>query len=471
MGHTQFIPSHQYATMLLQQRFDYRSLYQATAFLAALLLLACPGCGSRRAPAAANANAAHVTPASISAAPPLTADQVRAELENAVKAMPDDPQARLELALFYRNTNDLPDAERELIACWKRFPKFPRAPYYLGLLYLTHGRDLDAVAPLLAAAALSPQDALVQVNAGTACWQAGRQEQALNYARIALRIDPKVPDSYMLLARLYDHHGTADLALSNLRTYLQYSPNPAPGCYLMGRIYARQADRENALLWLQRAIAADPKNTEFLVTLGRIYYELFNTTHAEDGINCYRQALELDPNAWEAHLYLGRALADRREWEEAITHFRAALRTTDDPGPIYYDLGQALVKAGQQDEGRKALAEYKAYHEYTNGIEKLRGAVNAAPQDRARRYALAQFCLRYRQYDQALIALREADQKLGPDTTLQRLQAEAEAGRDATARRVAAQSGSGAMNPLSSLVFPPSEAASPLRQGGPGNGR
>ncbi len=449
------------------------------ALLAAFALAAGLGCGSRHAPAASNAKPVQATPASVTVAPPPTADQVRAQLTEAVKTMPDDPNAQLELALFYRNTNDLPAAERELNACWQRFPRFPRAPYYLGLLYLTHSREADAVAPLQAAAALAPHDPQVQINAGLACFRTGQRDQALRYAQAAIRIDPQVAEAYMLLARLYDHHGTANLALANLQTYLRYSPNPAPGYYLLGRIYASQADRDKALLWTQRAVTADPKNAEFLLTLGRIYYELYNATHADDGIRCYQQALELDPNYSDAHLYLGRALVRQRKWEEAIPHFQAALRTASDTGPIYYDLGQALIKTGQIDEGQKALAAYNTYREYNDGVAKLRSDIAAAPQDRARRYAIARFCLHYHQYNEAMAELREAVRKLGPDDTLGQLMAEAERGLTAMQHEAAAPSaGSGTMpgllpdpGTMPPLSLPSAGTAASSLPGGSENGR
>src|SRR5262249_6119727 len=132
------------------------------------------------------------------------------------------------------------------------------------------------------------------------------------------------------------------------------------------------------------------------------------------------------PERWDAHLYLGEALMQERRWEEAASHFQIAVRTAPHPGSIYYDLGQALIKAGHKEEGERALAHNKAYREFTDGANRLNKAIDAAPQDRSRRYALIRFCLSYHQSSAALAAIRDAREKLGMDATLKKLQAEAE---------------------------------------------
>ena len=359
--------------------------------------------------------------------------QVRQVLSDVVKSFPKDPSAQLELALFDLKTTALDLAEREMIACWKQFPSYGHAPYQLGMFYLTHGRDQDALPCLQAAAEASRDDAQVQWGTGLAYFQIGDQKRAILYAKHAIAIDSGSPEPYLLLARCYDHHGTANVSIANLHLFLERAGNPGPGYYLLGRVYSRQADRVRAEQWLQRAVQVDPNNAEYWVALGRVYFELFNAAKALEGIRCYEKALSIDPNNWAAHQYLGHALLDRQQYEAAIPHLRIALRNGPEPGPRYYDLGQALLKAGHEDEGRKALATYQGYREYQDGVTRLNRAIVASPNDRSRRYALVRFCLDHHQITAAQSVLDEISRQLGGDAALQRLQGEVKAVRSSAA--------------------------------------
>ena len=349
---------------------------------------------------------------------------VRQALTDAVKAFPADPNAILELALFDLKTASANQAEREMTACWKRFPHYARAPYHLGLHYLRQGRNEDAIRYLLAAAADEPGDVDVQWNAGRACIRVGDQKAAIVFLKKAIKIDPQVAEPYLLLAECYDHPGTASLGIASLHQFLKRTANPAPGYYLLGRLYSRQADRAHAEEWLQRAVQADPDNSEYWVALGRVYFELSNATQAQVGMDCYARALKLDPNNWAAHQYLGHALLDRQQYEAAIPHLRAALQNATERGPRYYDLSQALLKAGHEEEGRKALAAYQDYRQFQDGVTRLNHAIVAAPHDRSRHYALVRYCLEHHQPGAAQSVLNETVRQLGTDATAERLQYE-----------------------------------------------
>jgi tetratricopeptide (TPR) repeat protein len=357
-------------------------------------------------------------------APTLSIIQARDILADATAKSPNDPLRHLELALFDMKTGDRAEAERQLREMIRRFPRFPRAPHHLGMLYLTQGRVQEALTPLRIAATLAPEDAQAQANVGQVLLRLGSQEEARKFADRALKADPRLPDTYLLLSRINDRHGTANQAIEYAKKYLELSGNPAPGLFLIGRTYARQADSANAETWLIKARDAAPENPEIWLTLGRVYYEMMKNTRRQEGINCFEKVLELSPRDWEANLWLGRARMDEGRFADAVAHFRLAQANSPQPGPIYYDLGQALIKAGQTEEGQKALATFQSYREYTKGIERLTAEAEKAPRDRSRRYALIRFCMQHRQYRAALSLLNETEQTLGADATLRQLRAE-----------------------------------------------
>jgi tetratricopeptide (TPR) repeat protein len=301
------------------------------------------------------------TPVTTQVAPPPTPRQVRAHLAQGVKDAPDDPLPLLELALFDKHTKNLALAESELLECWKKFPRFARAPYHLGLLYLLQGRNSLALIPLRAAASLDKTDPLIQLNAGLVSDHAGMESEARSYAEAAIRIDPQYSDPYLLLARIDERQKSTQRAIQNVEKYLKLSPAPAPGCCLMGRIHTRRADLKQAEIWLRRAVEADPNNPDFWTILGRVYTELAGGPRMQDGFQCFQKALEINPNHVPTHRYYGLALNRSQQYVEAIPHLQAAMSGMNDPGPLYYDLGQGLIKAGRTQEGAEALAKYREY--------------------------------------------------------------------------------------------------------------
>ena len=404
-----------------------RAMLCTRALPLCLLLAVSSGCDRRSYAPPAQTGHATAGP-SASALSPIEA---RARLAATVAMNPDEPHPALTLARFDRDNGRAPDAERELAAICRRFPRYVDAAFDLGSLYLNRGENDAALSYLKTAAKLAPNSHDTQVMAGLASFRLGRTADARRFVDEAIRLDKDAADSYLLLARIYSTSGTAQKAMAALRDYLKRSREPEPGYYLMGRLYYRQADMPEAERWLKRAIDARRDNPDTWAMLGHVYAELDNGRRIDEGIECYAKALALRPNAGETEAALGRALMQQHRWEESIGHLRAAVRSAPDAGPLLYTLGQALLRAGHTDEGRRILAEYQAYRDFSAGIAERKRAVEQSPHDRSRRYALTRYCLSYGQFAAADQVLTETEHKLGSDDMLRRLRAQVAAAREA----------------------------------------
>lgn len=373
--------------------------------------------------------------------PKLTALEAKDILAKAVENSPNDPQPRIELARFYQRMGELAEAERQLLETKSRFPKYTRAHYLLGTLYLAQGRLSDAANALVQAVSTAPNDAQILTTAGQVLLQIGREPEAQSFAEKAVKLDPQLPDVYLLLARINDHHGTANQAIVYAKRYATLSANPAPGIYMVGRIYARQADSKNAEEWLVKARDAAPDNAEIWLTLGRVYFEMLRSTKGAEAVKCFQKVLEMSPKDWEANLWMGRTKVDEKNYADAVGYFRTAIANAPHQGPLYYDLSQALIKAGQNDEGQKMLAIYQQYREYQKELERITGEALKSPKDRSKRVELIRHCLKYKQYKAALAILKEAERTLGTDETFRSLQYEIATGLSSSGSPMVAPSG------------------------------
>ncbi|MCX6379010.1 MAG: tetratricopeptide repeat protein [Armatimonadetes bacterium] len=357
----------------------------------------------------------------------LSVEQAREILITATKTFSKDPQTWLELALFEFKANNTPEGERLLKEIQQRFPTYARASFHLGRHYLSQRRPLEAVEALNRAARMAPNDPLILNTAGVAQLSIGNESKARQYGEQAAKADPRYAEAYILLARVNNHPGTTQKAIDYAALYVKYAPDPSAGYYLLGRIYTQQGNKDKAIEWLTKARDSDPKNPKIWLLLGRVYYELFRTTKEAEGVQCLQKALELDPNQWEAHQWLGRFSATQNRWAEAVTHLQEALRLSPDPGSLYYDLGQALLKSGNIIEGQKILTRHQNYQDYTRTMGQLTASVAKDPKSRGLRYDMVRLCLKYHQAHGAITLLNEAEHLLGTDSTFSALRQQADA--------------------------------------------
>jgi tetratricopeptide (TPR) repeat protein len=69
--------------------------------------------------------------------------------------------------------------------------------------------------------------------------------------------------------------------------------------------------------------------------------------------------IELDPNFWFDHCYLGRAYEQKRRLPEAIAAFQRALEIDKDNTEIWSGLGHAYALSGNRVEAQKVLDHLK----------------------------------------------------------------------------------------------------------------
>ena len=338
------------------------------------------GSGCRTPPATSSS-----PPASIHVEPPgdgfasNSIQETRSRLATEAELAPEDSNAALRVALFDRDHNAIPQAERELKAARSRFPNSAEASFLLGTLYLNIGRTQEALAPLLSAANKAPGQADRQVMAGLACFRLDQYKEAERYVRRALKADSNDAAAYLLLARIYSNHGSAAQSQSAIKEYLKRSPDAAPGYYLQARMYYRQADAANAERSLLQALQSHQDEGDYWAMLGHIYGDLDNGVRLTEAIRCYKKAIDMKPHDSDLHASLGRSLMRLQQWDQAVGELQIAMRTAPDPGPLLYSLGHSLLHAGHTEEGHGALAQYQAYEEYIRGSARLKGAIKANP--------------------------------------------------------------------------------------------
>jgi tetratricopeptide (TPR) repeat protein len=103
--------------------------------------------------------------------------------------------------------------------------------------------------------------------------------------------------------------------------------------------------------------------------------EFFKAGDADNAIEEYRNALQLNPKNATAHRQLGFLLYNvKRMYEQGITHYRAALEYGPEDPRIHHDIGMAFLHAGKFDEAAVHLST--ALSRMPDGLDKQYNAVD-----------------------------------------------------------------------------------------------
>jgi tetratricopeptide (TPR) repeat protein len=136
-------------------------------------------------------------------------------------------------------------------------------------------------------------------------------------------LNPNDSSVEMRLARAETLAGNRDASL----TALQRAASISPGSFPLQEAYARglieAGRRADAYAQYQNILGRWPRNPDALVNYGLLAQGL---GHANEGIDSWQRAIDIDPGQANAQLYLAQALDQGGEAQAAARHYRAYLQ-------------------------------------------------------------------------------------------------------------------------------------------------
>jgi tetratricopeptide (TPR) repeat protein len=183
------------------------------------------------------------------------------------------------------------------------------------------------------------------------------------------------------------------------------------------RHYGTPAKSAETVAACERLVKLKPQDPGAQVLLGNAYVD---AGRVQEAIVCYREAVSLDADCFEAHLGLGRAHSERGAYGEAIHSYERALRLRPGSADAHLSLGIALSSEGRYDEAMQAFKRAKeldpqvtetqiltgrAYLQagmYAQAIECLKDAVRTDEQHAQAYYNLGRAYLRVGDRDLAM---------------------------------------------------------------------
>src|SRR5258705_3962753 len=172
----------------------------------------------------------------------------------------------------------------------------------------------------------SREDAYRANNIGVALLEQFKHKEAAEAFRNALKIDPKLKLARINLSIALFNVPDLPAAQREAQAAAALAPEAPQPYYILGLIAKLQSRGDEALIAFQRVLKVDPNDVGTNINVGQIY-------------------------------------SQQRKYPEAIAAFRLAMAAEPYNATALYSLGQALMRAGQREEGLTVTERFKQLRE------------------------------------------------------------------------------------------------------------
>jgi tetratricopeptide (TPR) repeat protein len=166
--------------------------------------------------------------------------------------------------------------------------------------------------------------------------------------------NPDRPEIYANLGSLYARQAKWQEAIACYQQAIELAPEFAGAYRNLARVLTQTGNLQKAADCWYRALNLEPDwaTAKDHYTLGKT---LWTQKQLERAAHCYRQAIQLQSNYWEAYEQLASVLQQQQKWEEAIAVYRQIKQLNPDFVPAYLQLGSIFL---QQQQYSKAIDNY-----------------------------------------------------------------------------------------------------------------
>lgn len=223
---------------------------------------------------------------------------------------------------------------------------------------------------------------------GIECADRGWLDEAANYFRKAIDLDPDSGHAWDNLASVLAEQGRFREALSAWLQSIDLEPDVAAGHYNLASFLSSKG-LEMAEAELGETLTLDPEYPDAHLSLGLVQADLGRVEEAKRALEA---AIELDPeDAYPRH-ELAVLLMDEGEIRGAIRQLREVARLEPENVEAKVDLGVCYTLKGFFAEAERTLEQAKTLR----------------PEDPQVHYALASLCVQWKREDDAFAHLAEA---------------------------------------------------------------
>jgi tetratricopeptide (TPR) repeat protein len=232
-------------------------------------------------------------------------------------------------------------------------PKSASAYRNLGVLLTDHGRVDEAIAVFHKGLEHKPEFASVlHTGLGTIFLQQGKIDEAIYELQLSVSMRPDAT-AFNNLGAALALKGRTDEAMQYHKRAVKLEPRNAEAHYDIANILLSQGKLEQAIGEYEKALSINPKYAKAHSNLG---VALLQQGLVDEAIEHFTEATKIDPNNSAARFNLANALADKGLVNEAIEHLRKVVELMPEDTEVRYNLAELLLREGHIEQ---AIAEYE----------------------------------------------------------------------------------------------------------------
>lgn len=256
---------------------------------------------------------------------------------------------------------------------------------------------------------------------------AGKLHQALGLIDELLSKKPQWADPYLLKGNIYTAVGQHDQARTAYEKLVRIDPDYLSAWFKLGNnVYRKKQYRQainfyNQELTGQQAITLQSKDKQItIMQIGRCYMplgkadsaliiynkcitidSLYNEAmgdvarlHIDNGdyitaVEFAKKAVALDENNIDYQYSLGTVFLKTNQYKQAISYLQAVADQRPFYEGVYYNLGQAFIRLGNNNIGSQYLSKVDSIQTLYSGLENLKLAVDRNPDNQIKWLELA----------------------------------------------------------------------------------
>lgn len=233
---------------------------------------------------------------------------------------------------------------------------------YLAEIYRMRGMSDKALAHYQSLLQREPNDVEALFQAGYISFKLDQLDQAKDYFRKLISVDPKHAGGAANLAALEGRYNEKHIGRNEktpgitLRDVVKANPSSVEAHVNLGAQLITEEVYPEALTTLEHAVSLRPNSAAAQYNLGLAQLK---EKKYEAAITSNRRALELKPEWADAYNNLGLAYAGLSRWKEAVTAYSEAVRHVPHYAGALYNLGFAYIRLGQKSNTQDVIAKLR----------------------------------------------------------------------------------------------------------------
>jgi tetratricopeptide (TPR) repeat protein len=180
-----------------------------------------------------------------------------------------------------------------------------------------------------------------------------QQKETLEGVNYFLSANPDDTEFLMIKGEMLKRMDLPDEAIAPLQKALKIDADLQAAHAILGRVYRSLGDHQASLYHFHEVLRIEPDDALEHLDMGRAYLD--SGASLDEAIHHLRKAIEMRPDFFRAHKFLGAAFAGKRKYDQSIRSFRKALEIRPGDRETRVELCSNMINAGYLDQAIREL--------------------------------------------------------------------------------------------------------------------